>query len=330
MSPPPGPQPRRATPRSRAGFTLIELLVVIAILAVLIALLLPSIQKVREAANRTKCENNLRQLALALHNYHFTAGVFPPGAYNYFDAYAPDNYDRRTWLMPILPYLEQDAMYRDYVAKMTVRQGPYSYDGFVDVRAIIPGLMCPSDPANPKLITGGASYPPTTNQQGFHSNYVLCAGNTVFTTGTAGATNHTSGSLNGLFFPFSGVGLGDITDGSSNTILGSELILVPDTAGDDIRGRIHNAMHGGPFFSTLYPPNTTVSDRTDYCENTMPVVAPCTRSSSDSHVSARSYHPGGVNAVFADGSARFVANTIAANTWSALGSRNGGEPLGDF
>src|SRR5947209_945538 len=109
-------------PRSRMGFTLIELLVVIAIIGVLAGLLLPAVQKVREAANRMKCQNNLKQLALAMHNYHGTYEQFPPGAVKYRNYEPPGSsnrieYDRYTWLTLSLPYIEQDNLYKKWPFK---------------------------------------------------------------------------------------------------------------------------------------------------------------------------------------------------------------------
>src|SRR4051812_11594507 len=97
--------------RQRYGFTLIELLVVIAIIAILIGLLLPAVQKVREAAARTQCQNNLKQLGLALHNHHDAKGVFPPGQYNYIGSDST-TFNRGSWMQDILPYMEQDALFR--------------------------------------------------------------------------------------------------------------------------------------------------------------------------------------------------------------------------
>ncbi len=313
----------------KKGFTLIELLVVIAIIAILIGLLLPAVQKVREAASRMKCSNNLKQLGLAMHNYHGTFGMFPPGAYNYFDGYTPDSYDRRSWFMPILPYLEQEAIYNAYVLKMTNRTGGLSYDGFTYIATVLSGMMCPSDPVNPKTVTGGGRYAANTNQQGFHSNYVMCAANTSFNPGGGATGNPSSALLNGMFFPLSKNKLSGISDGTSNTIMGSELILTVDVGNDDTRGRIHNAMHCGPFFSTLYPPNTSQPDRENYCLNTNR-AAPCTNTGTSTVASARSYHTGGVSAVLADASVRFVSNGVDLLTWNALGSRNGDEVNKDY
>jgi len=318
------------TYRSRRAFTLIELMVVIAIIAIIIALLLPAVQHVRQMAARLKCQNNIKQLGLAVNTYAGTANYLPTGAYNYFDGYTPDNYDRRSWFPPLLPHLQQDAMYGNYIAKINNRSGGLSYDGFVDVRVVIAIMMCPSDPVNPKTMTGGNGwYPESVNQQGFHSNYVMCTGNTSFNPDGSSTGNPSSASLNGLFFPFSKIRFGEYGDGASNTVMASELILTRDVGGDDTRGRIHNAMHGGPFFSTMYPPNTSQPDRENYCLNSNP-VSPCTQTGTLTVASARSHHIRGANVCLADGSVRFVTSTVNLLTWNALGSRNGNDAVGDY
>ena len=124
--------------------------------------------------------------------------------------------------------------------------------------------------------------------------------------------------------------MADVLDGTSNTVMLSELIVSPDLTTHDVRGRLFNpAMQGGVLFSTLYQPNTPVADRLQWCE---PIPrAPCRRTWSEVNLSARSYHPGGVNAAFADGSNRFIADNISPQTWNALGTRAGGEVVGgDF
>jgi prepilin-type N-terminal cleavage/methylation domain-containing protein len=179
----PGPDGRAGGACARKAFTLIELLVVIAIIAVLIGLLLPAVQKVREAASRTKCANNLKQVALALHSYHGARGFFPHGTYNYIDGTGstPPPYngsqDRRCWVQDILPYLEQEALFKEFDAFMS--NGAHHALDFPDNTTVIPTLMCPSGPAGPKVKTwntgGGVDH-----SQGFSGNYVLCAGNDYF------------------------------------------------------------------------------------------------------------------------------------------------------
>ncbi len=313
----------------RRGFTLIELLVVIAIIAILIALLVPAVQKVREAAARTQCINNMKQVCLAFHNHHDVRKALPHGTYNYLDSTgstpAPYNntQDRRCWYHDILPYLDQCQLSERF--EIYTSTGASAL-GFPDLAAVVPPMMCASDPLNPKLITfwGGLNGLPT---QGFHGNYVGCAGDDYFNPG--GVIN--SAKLDGLFFAQSRVRFTDISDGTSNTAMLGELILTTDNGAHDIRGRYHNPAHGGVLFSTRIPPNTLVPDQFNWCNTVNPNPrAPCIWTGTNMFVSARSYHTGGVNLGLADGSIRFIANSVNPVTYKALGSRNGGETFGDF
>jgi prepilin-type processing-associated H-X9-DG protein len=208
---------------------------------------------------------------------------------------------------------------------MQAAYGTGSYTTFLPGHeAIIPSLMCPSDPVNPKVLTAGTATPAAS--QGFHGNYVLCGGSTYFTPGGADGTN-----LDGIFHGKSQTRIADIADGTSSTLLASELILVKDTGTHDVRGRYYNAIHCGVMFSAIYPPNSTAGDNPQgYCVSAP--HAPCSGGAGTANCFslARSHHPGGVNAAMADGSVRFLIDSINVDTYKALATRAGGEVLGDY
>jgi len=318
----------------RRGFTLVELLVVIAIIAMLVTLLLPAVQSAREAARRSQCTNNIRQIALALMNFHDSRGHFPHGNYNYIDSTGttPDPYngtqDRRCWFHDTLPYLEESALFEDFDNYMDTGRSAL---GYPKLGTAVPTFMCTSDGLSPKLNTfwGGLDGLPT---QGFSGNYVGCAGSDYFNptnwevSGQRYTPLEASSKLDGTMFAVSKVRISQMTDGTSKTALISEIILSPDTEAHDIRGRYYNPAHGGVLFSTRIPPNTLVPDRFNWCSSSPVPQAPCVSSGSNMFVSPRSYHPGGVSVAMADCSVRFVGNAVDALIFKAAGSRTGQEP----
>lgn len=315
-----------------SGFTLVELLVVIAIIGLLVAVLLPAVQSAREAARRAQCTNNIRQICLGMIGHHDIHGHFPHGVYNYIDStfHTPppynDTQDRRCWFHDVLPFIEQLGLYEKFDQHMQTGKSALA---FPLLATPVPTFMCVSDGLSPKLNTfwGGLDGLPT---QGFSGNYVACTGDDYFnpSIGPNGLPINSlvsSSQLNGLFFAISEVRVGQITDGTTHTAAISELILSPDTDSHDIRGRYYNPAHGGVFFSTRVPPNTLVPDRFNWCSDNPVERAPCVWSGSNMFVSARSYHPGGVNMGMADGSVHFVRDSVDAAAYKAAGSRDGNE-----
>jgi hypothetical protein len=220
--------------------------------------------------------------------------------------------NRSCWVGPLLPYIEQTAMAAQYQTWLQTLpnytcSSPYSNN-------VIPPLVCPSDPNSPKVSSLG---------QGFHSNYVTCYGN-----GYATPTADPRGlNLNGIFYGMSKVKLTDVTDGTTNTVMVSELLVLQDTGTHEIRGRVWNSIHAGTGFTTLYPPNSTVGDNVmTYC--VVGPKMPCgNQSNTNAFALARSQHPGGVNAAMGDASVRFVRDAVNPATWLGMGSRATGEVL---
>lgn len=304
------PQQRPATVVRRSGFTLVELLVVIAIIGVLVGLLLPAVQAAREAARRMSCSNNMKQLGLAMHNYHDTFNVFP---YGYSEAGFTTR-KRDCWVQRILPYIEQGNLQERYETENQV----WIMDVNVAVKDFqIPGMSCPSDAVSPGL---GANGGLRSGGYGFQGNYVLNTGDTLML--------HTT-PLRGLFFYDSKNNFASIVDGTSNTLLGSETILGgPETGGwGNGGGYWGGARWGGYGFTTLESPNTTVPDRVYQCKSTSYRLLPCESltGANTTQVFARSLHPGGVESCMADGSVRFITETMNLLSYRAMSTINQGE-----
>jgi prepilin-type N-terminal cleavage/methylation domain-containing protein/prepilin-type processing-associated H-X9-DG protein len=310
--------------RRRPAFTLIELLVVIAIIAVLVGLLLPAVQKVRAAAARMSCQNNLKQIGLALHNYHASNDRFPPGRGTPF----PLVFSTHAYL---LPYVEQENLQRliDFNSPPLNFSGPPT-DGpnFLAASTRISFFLCPSD-----------SYQQVPGSPFAATNYVANTGS-----GTVDYGNLSLGD--GVFFHDSKIAVVHITDGSSNTAAFSETLLGNGTASTgptpiDPRREVEevpgpgnptagqgtfsgqrgakwiNGHYGDTLYNHYYLPNAPEWDLGNGWHN-------------KGLTAARSQHTHGVNVLFCDGSVRFVSDSIALPTWRALSTRSGGEAFGDF
>ncbi|MFL5328513.1 MAG: DUF1559 domain-containing protein [Gemmataceae bacterium] len=311
--------------RRPRGFSLIELLIVISIIAVLIGLLLPAVQKAREAANRTSCGNNLKQIGLALHQYHDVCRHFPPGR----GAPLPVIFSAHAYLLPFIEQTSLQGAIDFSSAPATFSSATTTYPGTANYPAatsVVRIFLCPSDPSPGQV--PGSPYGAT--------NYAANAGSGRVGYGTL--TN-----ADGVFFQNSAIALTDITDGTSLTAAFSErmlgngdagstdlttiVLMLP--AGDDTTagacsypgsGTIY-AERGekwivGNYGNTIYnhslQPNSAAPD----CTNTQQQKA---------RLAARSTHPGGIQVLACDGAVHFIANSINAITWQALATRGGGE-----
>ncbi len=342
---------------SRWGFTLVELLVVIAIIGVLVALLLPAVQQAREAARRMQCSNQLKQMGLALHNYHDTHGTFPPRKQGTNgeseESRLTHNYGRASAFIALLPFYEQGAMYDRIAAGDNTMppMGPAPWMGWGVWNQTPPGLECPSATSE--------------NPVNYGANYMFSVGDTI--AGNKDATN-----LRGVFQNRIGVGFKDIVDGSSNTIAMSERLITNYQTGGksgnvSVKHGTATGMSGlasnpgqcvaaanGKFFAnpgnvkgrsgwrwtdgqveklgftTVLPPNapSCIDGNDPNGDGTNTIMPP------------NSNHPGGVMGLFCDGSVTFISETIdtgnlAAESvtsgqspygvWGAMGSKAGGE-----
>ena len=384
------------TNRLRRGFTLIELLVVIAIIAVLIALLLPAVQAAREAARRAQCTNNLKQIGLAMHNYHQAIGSFPQGhsqSSSVLGSYSGGYAGWTEWSAQaeMLPYMEQGPIYNAINFNYCGGYGYGAFCNYTSALRLVNGFMCPSDtnvgfggapPGNITIISGWgqSTYPPNTNSYrgsigtttsswGWAIGYEQCEPDPM---GINGGTNPCNPYSTGLFVYWLSNSIQNVTDGTSNTIAFSEA-LAGDTQ-NPVPSHRNNAATGAPIGG-----NALVADASavSYQNVILPALQACTMQyQSGTNVSnasnarwgwgamgitlfntvatpnsklanwnacrascggcgpddanfatAQSNHPGGVNVMLADGSVRFVKDSINPQTWMALGTKGNGEVI---
>jgi prepilin-type processing-associated H-X9-DG protein/prepilin-type N-terminal cleavage/methylation domain-containing protein len=291
--------------RPRAAFTLVELVVCVAIAAVLVALLIPAVQKVREAAARLRCENNLHQIGVAAHGYHDSMKVFPPGM-RYQGGQDP--YIKMSWLTQLLPYVEQQSLWAVTLDAYRQSPSPLNNPPHVGLSTVIPTFVCPSDPE-----AGGPEFAPRDKITVAFTSYLGVEGSDLF-------------SKDGILFLDSAVRAEDVTDGTSQTLLAGER---PPSADFQFGWWYAGA---GQVYTGSADMVLGVQER-----NVLPFSwAPCFPGPyhfSSGRASNQcdmfhfwSYHPGGASFLFADGSVRFLPYS-AAPLLPALASRSGGETV---
>lgn len=333
--------------RQRQGFTLIELLVVIAIIAVLIGLLLPAVQKVREAAARMQCSNNLKQLGLAFHNYHDTYNLFPP-AWNYEPPAPPTRTTAvmHAWSVFLLPYIEQDNLYKNY----NFNQMLYTDPNKTVIKTPLKTFQCPSTPNQNRVYT----FPvpanilpgiPAGNLEAAASDYSAMSGIRNWAQLVSPSPSETdlqdTGNRHGVLNPYSQglpaagsrrLTITQITDGSSNTMIISEVAGRPDIY-NRARQKVNlpplnmteGAGWGDPFNGENWMSGTTFDG--DPTAPSGPCLINCNNLTGRS---LYSWHSGGINAVMGDGSVRFISDSTATRVIAFLITSQRGEVLPSF
>ena len=298
----------------RQGFTLVELLVVIAIIGVLVALLLPAVQAAREAARRTQCVNMLKQWGTAMHLHHGDKKALPAGA---------RSNPRQTWVFFLWPYIEQGPLAKGNNLSVDFWVAPATLDGGASLRGLtgqaVAMYSCPSD-------TDGVDQTSGTYQRR-RGNYVVNWGNATYAQNPEPLGIAPFSWINGSKSNPRKSDFGEITDGTSNTLMMSEVLKGRTPTDDDWRGDIMN--DDGVFrFHTLLTPNTSAPDVIEsgwYTPTGDPAMPAVAGAEAAQVAAARSRHTGGVNAAMCDASVRFFSDSISLNVWQALGSMNGGE-----
>jgi prepilin-type N-terminal cleavage/methylation domain-containing protein/prepilin-type processing-associated H-X9-DG protein len=323
--------------RSRRGFTLIELLVVIAIIAILIGLLLPAVQKVREAAARMKCQNNLKQMGVAMHAYESANQRFPSGGATGANSCTGCSGWGYSWMAVLLPYMEQDPLWQKLAAVAAANPGytgnPMTYIANITIST----YRCPSSTLPVGVANSGASQA---------ADYTAIAGcvNSGMGTGQAdsGALTYGISNNNGVMYASSTTRIADITDGTSNTMVIGEVgggFKNGSTVAQDFRqGRTYTFLMGTNYAAPSGWNNTdnrgmnwtTIRYTINYSSVSTAVATDATTgimTSPGANNPLSSTHTGGVNVVLADGSVRFLRDSTPLTTLGPLSSRNDGVVL---
>ncbi|HWL07722.1 MAG TPA: DUF1559 domain-containing protein [Planctomicrobium sp.] len=316
--------------RVRSAFTLIELLVVIAIIAILVALLLPAVQQAREAARRSQCKNNLKQMGLALHNYHETYSTFPVGSQRAFKA---------NWRVSVLPYLDQAPLYNQLNFSIYMHSG---VNNTAFERKVVNVFQCPSSALNPLSNTTGNSAVYNNSYPYQVHCYVGVSGSYI--PGWAGApvfrdVNYGVWTNNGLLTPQDSRRIRDCTDGTSNIIAIAEQSGPIGSTGLDIRSAYYGGWAGGSSNGTDAAPHSFADMATGHWYNGISTyrfainsrtVATGSSAPYHAHTLWNSFHTGGIHVLMVDGAVRFISENVESATVAKLAAREDGEVVSGF
>lgn len=335
----------------RRAFTLIELLVVIAIIAILIALLLPAVQQAREAARRTQCKNNLKQLGIALHNYHDVYGQFAigtgipntaqcrllNGGDNRCHPWRPGIYNTGSHLVKLLPFMELDSLYDKIDFSGDVRDWFFNADGRAYRNIEIPSFLCPSDRIYVRPGRGHRNYGfsggfQQTSDRGRCGNIynMRTIAPTIGMDWRQGRAGHGSSNnpdaISGMFGRYVWAArIADVSDGTSNTIMAGE--VRPDCT-DHQAGGWYDANYVSAGFTTAPINFPTCRGENPYQGNG---GTSCNNWSTwQVSMGFKSRHPGGAQFTLADGSVRFISENVDYATYQRLGNRRDGQPVKNF
>jgi prepilin-type N-terminal cleavage/methylation domain-containing protein/prepilin-type processing-associated H-X9-DG protein len=365
---------RKIGAKTRGAFTLIELLVVIAIIAILIGLLLPAVQKIREAAARLACSNNLKQLGLALHNYHDANGTFPPGSLHCcpLSSYWGGEPAATTWGIELLPYIEQDNLYKQYDQSFAgtvncniagIGQYQTSPRNLAVLATVVKTYLCPSDPNGTQLTVPGSGSLGTAGVPIAGSSYAAMGGATSTGFSPALTVDNYYWDLTSLLtYP-------EPPAGQNNSVFDATLYLPPPSSWRGVLHVVQTAPFPGMVRTVGREKIATVTDGTsntvvitEYATRTTPgyrkfwgygrnqygfsaAMIPQSTRLPDYQACAAlefgdpsaicrrgfaSFHSGGANAVFTDGSVHFLNTSLDGRVFMAMASVAGGEVLPDF
>lgn len=310
----------RAANQCRGGFSLIELIIVIGLIGILLGLLLPAVQHARESAARASCQNNMRQIGLALHNYHDIYGRLPPYKAQDRTLHTSDPESMLSWMALILPQMERENLWKQSRNACQVDRNPSHNPPHIGYATVVPSYLCPTD---------SRLFSPLTTPSGdvaAFTSYIGVSGSPVGGTKSSSGVSLRLQVAPGVLGQFPGIRITDIRDGTSQTIMVGER-PPPDSlqAGRWYTRLFNREPAPGPDVFMSIPPAGLIDD--PECSVRGAGFGPGRSDNPCDRYQLWSFHAGGANFLFADGSVRFLSHKAGAAVLPALATRNGGEQV---